>query len=187
MPTGYSYIYNPYMCLIYEAFEAITNSLMYTSAVAYSAKLSSTTTLATVQGFICGTYYGLGKFFFSTFLLSPRFILTISTCRSRCWQFSWRLLNEIVRHQRDVPYFWRCRFRRRDFVLFLQHFLHPTTPFECGEEREGDARKEDACGKPNDVCGEQGGLDNPVFALDDDAARRDEILHQIVSNSTRSI
>lgn len=58
---GYSYIYNPYMCLIYEALEAITTSLMMTSAVAYSAELSTPSTLATIQGMVGGTYYGIGS------------------------------------------------------------------------------------------------------------------------------
>ena len=65
---GYSYIYNPYMCLIYEVLEAITTSLMMTSAVAYSAELSTPSTLATVQGMIAGTYYGIGIRLFKQFL-----------------------------------------------------------------------------------------------------------------------
>jgi hypothetical protein len=48
------------MCLIYEALEAITTSLMMTSAVAYSAQLSTPSTLATIQGMVGGTYYGIG-------------------------------------------------------------------------------------------------------------------------------
>lgn len=60
MFLGYSYINDPYMCLIYEAMEAITTSLMTTSAVAYSAQLGTTTTLATIQGIIGGAYYGVG-------------------------------------------------------------------------------------------------------------------------------
>ena len=48
------------MCLIYEAMEAITTSLMTTSAVAYSAQLGTTTTLATIQGIIGGANYGVG-------------------------------------------------------------------------------------------------------------------------------
>ena len=49
------------MCLIYEALEAITTSLMMTSAVAYSAELSTPSTLATIQGMVGGTYYGIGS------------------------------------------------------------------------------------------------------------------------------
>jgi hypothetical protein len=51
------------MCLIYEALEAITTSLMMTSAVAYSAQLSTPSTLATIQGMVGGTYYGIGLTF----------------------------------------------------------------------------------------------------------------------------
>ena len=58
--VGYSYVNEPYMCLIYEAMEAITTSLMTTSAIAYSAQLGTTTTLATIQGVIGGAYYGVG-------------------------------------------------------------------------------------------------------------------------------
>ena len=34
---------------------------MTTSAVAYSADLGTTKTLATIQGVVAGTYYGMGK------------------------------------------------------------------------------------------------------------------------------
>ena len=99
MPTGYSYIYNPYMCLIYEALEAITTSLMTTSAVAYSAELSSTTTLATIQGMIGGTYYGIGKLFlFFIFVTNVIILKILFPLRSRRWQLCWRLPDEIVRH-----------------------------------------------------------------------------------------
>jgi len=49
------------MCLVYEVMEAVTTALMTTSMVAYSAELGTTTTLATIQGLIGATYYGLGK------------------------------------------------------------------------------------------------------------------------------
>ena len=67
------------MCLIYEALEAVTTSLMMTSAVAYSAVLSTTTTLATVQGMIGGTYYGIGSFFLNSFQLEIQFLKKLTS------------------------------------------------------------------------------------------------------------
>ena len=49
------------MCLIYEVMEAFTTALMTTSNVAYSSQLGSTTTIATIQGLIGATYYGMGR------------------------------------------------------------------------------------------------------------------------------
>ena len=49
------------MCLIYEVLESITTALMLTSMLAYAAQLSTTTTLATVQGLLGATYWGMGR------------------------------------------------------------------------------------------------------------------------------
>ena len=49
------------MCLLFEAMEAVTTSLMTTSAIAYASEMGTIETLATIQGFIQGTYYGMGK------------------------------------------------------------------------------------------------------------------------------
>ncbi|CAH0727396.1 unnamed protein product, partial [Brenthis ino] len=58
---GYSLIYNPWLCLIFEALESVTSSLSFTAAVTYAARLSSTTTDTSVQGLLGGLYYGVGK------------------------------------------------------------------------------------------------------------------------------
>lgn len=58
---GYSLIYNPWLCLVFEALESVTSSLSFTAAVTYAAKLSSTTTDTSVQGLLGGIYYGVGK------------------------------------------------------------------------------------------------------------------------------
>ena len=60
---GYSYLNEPYMCLVYEVMESITSALMMTSMTSYAAQLSSTKTLTTVQG-----VFG-GKIYYSTFNL----------------------------------------------------------------------------------------------------------------------
>ena len=59
--TGYSYIENPYMCLVYEVMESVTTALMVTSSMAYAAQLGTTTTLATIQGLFGAAHYGLGR------------------------------------------------------------------------------------------------------------------------------
>ncbi|CAG4978357.1 unnamed protein product [Parnassius apollo] len=58
---GYSLIYNPWLCLIFEALESVTSSLSFTAAVTYAARLSSITTDTSVQGLLGGLYYGVGK------------------------------------------------------------------------------------------------------------------------------
>ncbi|XP_031336039.1 uncharacterized protein LOC116165602 isoform X2 [Photinus pyralis] len=58
---GYSLIYNPWLCLIFEAMESITSSLTVTAVVTYGAKLSTITTDTSVQGILGGLYFGVGK------------------------------------------------------------------------------------------------------------------------------
>lgn len=60
--SGYSLIYNPWMCLIFEAMESITSSLAITAAVTYAAKLSTNTTDSSIQGLLGGIYFGVGGF-----------------------------------------------------------------------------------------------------------------------------
>ncbi|XP_057662525.1 uncharacterized protein LOC130897599 isoform X2 [Diorhabda carinulata] len=59
--TGYSLIYNPWLCLIFEAMESVTFGLSFTAAVTYAAKLSTVTTDTSIQGMLGGLYYGVGK------------------------------------------------------------------------------------------------------------------------------
>lgn len=59
--SGYSLIYNPWMCLIFEAMESVTSSLSFTAAVTYAAKLSTMTTDSSVQGLLGGIYFGVGE------------------------------------------------------------------------------------------------------------------------------
>ncbi|XP_026274239.1 uncharacterized protein LOC113203664 [Frankliniella occidentalis] len=58
---GYSMIYNPWLCLVFEAMESFTSSLATTAAVTYGAALSTSSTDTSVQGLIGGLYYGVGK------------------------------------------------------------------------------------------------------------------------------
>ncbi|KAA0185186.1 hypothetical protein HAZT_HAZT007759, partial [Hyalella azteca] len=47
---GYSLIYNPWLCMPFEALECFTVALLITAAISYTADLSSPTTTATLQG-----------------------------------------------------------------------------------------------------------------------------------------
>ncbi|CAG7728392.1 unnamed protein product [Allacma fusca] len=58
---GYSYIQNPWMCLPFEAMEAITSSLAITAAATYAAALSTEQTIASIQGFMGALYFGIGR------------------------------------------------------------------------------------------------------------------------------
>uniref|UniRef100_A0AAR5PVE4 Major facilitator superfamily (MFS) profile domain-containing protein n=1 Tax=Dendroctonus ponderosae TaxID=77166 RepID=A0AAR5PVE4_DENPD len=59
--VGYSLIYDPWLCLIFEAMESITFGLSFTAAVTYAARLSTVTTDTSIQGMLGGIYYGVGK------------------------------------------------------------------------------------------------------------------------------
>nr|XP_022901331.1 uncharacterized protein LOC111414266 [Onthophagus taurus]XP_022901333.1 uncharacterized protein LOC111414266 [Onthophagus taurus]XP_022901334.1 uncharacterized protein LOC111414266 [Onthophagus taurus] len=60
---GYSLIYNPWLALIFEGLECITQSLCFTAAVTYAARLSTQRTDTTIQGIFGGLFYGVGKSF----------------------------------------------------------------------------------------------------------------------------
>nr|CAD7201164.1 unnamed protein product [Timema douglasi] len=66
----YSIIYNPWLCLVFEAMESVTSSLSFTAAVTYAAKLSSTTTDTSIQGLLGGIYFGV-VFFDATLKYQP--------------------------------------------------------------------------------------------------------------------
>jgi hypothetical protein len=59
--AGYSVLYNPWLCLLFEAMEGVTSALAFTAAVTYAAKLSNTNTDTSVQGLLGGLYFGAGK------------------------------------------------------------------------------------------------------------------------------
>lgn len=61
LSAGYSMIYNPWLCLVFEAMESFTSSLATTAAVTYAATLSTSSTDTSVQGLIGGLYYGVGE------------------------------------------------------------------------------------------------------------------------------
>ncbi|KAK4026589.1 hypothetical protein OUZ56_015594 [Daphnia magna] len=143
---GYSYIYNPYMCLIYEALEAITTSLMMTSAVAYSAELSTTTTLATIQGMVGGTYYGIGRGLGS---LVGGFLMKYYGTRA-----TFRILGVGALFVGVLYFFFNVFYIRR------RHLNREKIEKKMPDEP-------DIVGK----CGVDHGLNNPVFIPDDDVPK----------------
>ena len=58
---GYSYIQDPWTCLIYEAMKGVTTSLMFASKVDYSAQLGTIATMGTIQGLMRTLYYVVGR------------------------------------------------------------------------------------------------------------------------------
>ncbi|CAL1297400.1 unnamed protein product [Larinioides sclopetarius] len=58
---GYSYIYNPWWCIPFEAMEAFTYHLMWVAAATYGAELAPVGLLATIQGCVGGFHYGVGR------------------------------------------------------------------------------------------------------------------------------
>ncbi|XP_059482974.1 major facilitator superfamily domain-containing protein 6-like [Neocloeon triangulifer] len=58
---GYSLLYQPWICLLFEAMEGVTSSLTFTAVVTYTARLSNSSTDSSIQGLIGGIYYGVGK------------------------------------------------------------------------------------------------------------------------------
>lgn len=75
--AGYSLIYNPWLCLIFEGMESVTSALSFTAAVTYAAKLSTTTTDTSVQGLLGGLYFGGGKPGWSGYSLKPTSNITL--------------------------------------------------------------------------------------------------------------
>lgn len=58
---GYSFINNPWWCIPFEAMEAFTYHTMWVAAATYSAKLCPKSLLGTMQGFVSGIHYGVGR------------------------------------------------------------------------------------------------------------------------------
>ena len=54
-------LYNPWLCLVFEAMEGVTSALPFTAAVTYAAELSISETDNSVQGLLGGLYFGAGK------------------------------------------------------------------------------------------------------------------------------
>jgi hypothetical protein len=63
---GYSYLFNPMLCLLFEPMEAIATSFARTSMIVYANQLGTTSTVASIQGLLSGIIVGLGLFL-STF------------------------------------------------------------------------------------------------------------------------
>ncbi|GAB6031019.1 hypothetical protein CHUAL_007837 [Chamberlinius hualienensis] len=59
--VGYTFIYNPWWCLIFEAMEIFTLHLLWVAVVKYSSRLAPKGLQATMQGAIGGTHYGVGR------------------------------------------------------------------------------------------------------------------------------
>ncbi|XP_076041032.1 major facilitator superfamily domain-containing protein 6-like [Oratosquilla oratoria] len=71
---GYSFIYNPWMVMPFEALECFSVALKIAAATTYAAALATPTTLATLQGIKNGLHYGVGHGLGSLiggFLLKP--------------------------------------------------------------------------------------------------------------------
>ena len=60
---GYSYLYNPMFCLLFEPMEAIATTFLRTSMIVYANQFGTTSTVASVQGLLSGISFGLGLFF----------------------------------------------------------------------------------------------------------------------------
>lgn len=58
---GYSYIYNPWWFVLFEAMEASTYHLMWVAAATYAASLAPKGLLATIQGCVSGMHFGIGR------------------------------------------------------------------------------------------------------------------------------
>ena len=59
---GYSYLFNPMLCLLFEPMEAIATTFLRTSMIVYANQFGTTSTVASVQGLLSGISFGLGLF-----------------------------------------------------------------------------------------------------------------------------
>ncbi len=62
---GYSYLQDPLLCLLLESLEAITWNFARISHVAYANELGTKLTVASIQGLLSATTFGLSYFFVS--------------------------------------------------------------------------------------------------------------------------
>jgi hypothetical protein len=59
--SGYSVLYNPWLCLVFEEIEGVRSALSWRAAVVFAAKLSTKNFYTSVQGLLGGIYFGAGK------------------------------------------------------------------------------------------------------------------------------
>ncbi|XP_046651657.1 uncharacterized protein LOC124342637 [Daphnia pulicaria] len=57
---GYSFLYDPNLCLLFEPMEAISSTLIRTALITYANELGTTTNVASIQGLLSGITFGLG-------------------------------------------------------------------------------------------------------------------------------
>jgi hypothetical protein len=70
---GYSFLYDPNLCLLFEPMEAISSTLIRTALITYANELGTTTNVASIQGLLSGITFGLG-YLMKTFLFTLFFI-----------------------------------------------------------------------------------------------------------------
>ncbi|XP_065345528.1 uncharacterized protein LOC135943061 [Cloeon dipterum] len=58
---GYSLLYDPWICLLFNAMEGVTSALTFTAVVTYAAGLSNSSVDSSIQGLVGGTYHGVGR------------------------------------------------------------------------------------------------------------------------------
>jgi MFS family permease len=58
---AYSFVWNPYLCLIIEISEAFTSNLMAVASVTYAGLLAPPSLRASIQGLLTAVHYGIGR------------------------------------------------------------------------------------------------------------------------------
>jgi len=58
---AYSFVWNPYLCLVIEISEALTSNLMAVASVTYAGLLAPPTLRASIQGLLTAVHYGIGR------------------------------------------------------------------------------------------------------------------------------
>ncbi|KAL0901417.1 hypothetical protein ABMA27_006683 [Loxostege sticticalis] len=195
---GYSLIYNPWLCLIFEALESVTSSLSFTAAVTYAARLSSTTTDTSVQGLLGGLYYGVGRgagsliggYLMKYFGTRPTYqIFAASTFITGCIYFLFNQFFIRKRTKTDVDADDICKKKPAALDVECRDTLNmeaSKTKVDVAAKLESKAESSPDKAKPQDVNqqakltpdsidgGSDSGVDNPAYTDTDNSSERKE-------------
>ncbi len=140
--TGYSYLHNPHLCLLFESMDAISWNFARTSHVAYANQLGTTSTVASIQGLLGGLTFGLGKHLNITFtqkgLVKMNWFIFFC-CRIWCWELWRKFTNRGLWPASDFSHSGRHLLRYRPILLSFQYLLFTSQEYcedwECNESK----------------------------------------------------
>lgn len=118
-------LYNPWLCLVFEAMEGVTSALTFTAAVTYAAKLSNINTDTSVQGLLGGLYFGAGKpDWFWLFVKTNTDCFTVMKCKGEPSLFN------VITKTKEASEFWYEK-NMRFLQKWIQENINDDTRIRC--------------------------------------------------------